>query len=363
MTVAFEGERWYADRDRGVVAVERVAALRELEIVRVVFERGEPALYALVPEAPDWAELFAAATGAWSVDGDAPPNEPARRLDVDQSHTSWRVGDAYVKCYRRLVAGAHPEVELGRALSEAVPEHVARYRGSLHWNDVAVAVVQDFVPDAEDGWEWAAARAARGDAAFAAGAGRVARRIHDALAAAFPTRLSTAGDRATWRRAAEAQLEDARSAVGDEVADPRIASELARLGDGAEVTLTRVHGDLHIGQYLHSGDRVVVIDFEGQPGRPQRELDTPLRDLASLARSLDHCGRFAVERDGADLARIESWIDAARAELFTGYGRHDEELRSALEWERAVYEFTYAARYLPQWLYAPRGGLRALLST
>jgi predicted trehalose synthase len=358
--VAFEAERWYADRGRSPVRVETLAALGALELVRVEFAEGEPALYTLLRSEPRWAELFAAADGAFVAEGD-PPIGPQVALAVDQSHSSWRVGDAYVKCFRRLVRGVHPEVELGAVLGKALPEHVPRLRASLRWEDVAVAVVQDFVDGAEEGWEWAAARAESGDAEFAEAVGAVARRVHEALREEFPTRESTQADRAEWRRAAEAQLEEALPLVGDGAA--QIRDELSVLAQDRPVTLTRVHGDLHVGQILHTPGRVVVIDFEGQPARSSRELDTPLRDLASLARSLDHCGRYAVEGHGGDPARVEPWIREARANLLRGYGPHDEALLRALEFDRAVYEFTYASRYLPEWLYAPRSGLRALLET
>jgi predicted trehalose synthase len=356
--VAFEAERWYADRGRSPVRVETLDSLGTLELVRVDFTEGEPALYTVLRDEPQWAQLFAEARGEFVAEGEAPMGA-AVALEVDQSHSSWRVGDGYVKCFRRLVRGVHPEVELGAALGEAVPVHVPRLRASLRWNDVTLAVVQDFVEGAEEGWEWAAARAVAGEAEFAEAVGAVARRVHDALGSVFATRESTEADRAEWRRVAEAQLQEALPLVGDAAA--RVREELAVLEQGRPVTLTRVHGDLHIGQFLHAPGRIVVIDFEGQPGRSSRELDTPLRDLASLARSLDHCGRYAVEAHGGDPARVEAWIRDARANLLRGYGPHDEGLLRALEFDRAVYEFTYASRYLPDWLYAPRGGLHALL--
>ena len=64
---------------------------------------------------------------------------------------------------------------------------------------------------------------------------------------------------------------------------------------------------------------------------------------------------------GASQDPAEAWICDARQKLLRGYGPHDEVLLRALEFDRALYEFTYASRYLPDWLYAPRGGLRALL--
>jgi predicted trehalose synthase len=147
--------------------------------------------------------------------------------------------------------------------------------------------------------------------------------------------------------------------------EARARRELARLAAPVEAPLvTRIHGDLHVGQFLRADDRLVIVDFEGQPGKSadeRRRPDTPLRDVASLSRSLDHCGRYAIKRQGADPGRTEAWIAEARARLLAGYGVSNRGLLRALEWERAIYEFTYAATYLPEWIYAPRGGVEALL--
>jgi predicted trehalose synthase len=368
--VAFEAERWYADKGRPVASLEVVDALGPLTIVRVLFRDGHESLYTLVPKRPDWSPLIGAARGRFGYEGEAPSGaeEP---LAVDQSHSSWRVGSAYLKCYRRLMVGSHPEVELLRALGERGFAHAPAYRGVLQWESpsgeaVALAVVTEFLEDGEEGWEWAAELAGRGDASFAQEVGAVARRLHETLAAALGAREATVAETDAWRRTAEEQLTRALVLVPElREHEGRAWRELARLASPAEVPLlSRVHGDLHVGQFLRAGDRVVVVDFEGQPGKSadeRRRPDTPLRDLASLSRSLDHCGRYAVKRRGADPDRTESWIAQARERLLAGYGRCDRELLRALEWERAIYEFTYAATYLPEWMYAPRGGLNALL--
>jgi predicted trehalose synthase len=354
--VAFEAERWFADKGRRVAGVETLDALGPLEIVRVTFVDGGDALYSLVPDDVDWSALLSQAAGGFAFRGTRPEGS-SLRLDVDQSHTSWRVGDALVKCYRRLAPGVHPEVELLEALTANGFASSPRFLGELAWRDVALAVVEEFV-DGEDGWEWCAARACAGDASFATALGTLTRELHDVLARTFPTRRATQDDRRRWRREAEAQLE--RASLPSDV--DRAGRELARLADGVPTVLSRVHGDLHVGQCLF-GERVVFVDFEGQPAKTtdgRRALDTPLRDLASLSRSLDHCGRYAVKRHGAEGDSTEAWIAQARQRLVAGYGDHDRELLRALEWERAVYEFTYAADYLPEWIYAPRGGFAAL---
>ena len=368
--IAFEAERWYADKGRPVAGVERLDGLRGLEIVRVHFVDGDEALYALVPEHPGWSELLADADGRFSCDG-RPPAGAEERLPVDQSHTSWRVGDAYVKCYRRLTAGINPEVELLRVLTAHGFQHAPAYRGSLHWESptgeaFSIAVVTDFVARAQEGWEWAAELAIAGDASFAAELGALARGMHETLAAALPSRTATPADTEAWHRSAEELLERAL-ALAPELGphQARVRRELAGLATPPDPpVLARVHGDLHVGQFLRADGRFVIVDFEGQPGKTaaeRRAPDTQLRDLASLARSLDHAGRYAVKRRGADPARTEAWVGAARSGLLSGYGDCDAALLRALEWERAVYEFMYAATYLPQWMYAPRGGLNALL--
>jgi predicted trehalose synthase len=368
--VAFEAERWYADKGRPVAGVEQLDALGELELVRVAFADGGEAFYALVSERPGWEELLAAVGGRFSYDGRRPTGREERLL-VDQSHTSWRVGDAYVKCYRRLTGGINTEVELLRVLTDQRFGHAPAYRGSLQWQSstgdaFSIALLTDFVEDGQEGWEWAAQLARAGDASFAGQLGVLARRLHETLTAALPTRAGTAADADAWHRRAEEQL-DRALAVAPELREhePRVRRELAELAHPAEQPLlARVHGDLHVGQIVRAGGRFLIVDFEGQPGKSADERripDTQLRDLASLARSLDHCGRYAVERHGADPVRTEVWIADAREALVAGYGGCDRTLLRALEWERAVYEFTYAATYLAEWRYAPRGGLHALL--
>jgi predicted trehalose synthase len=313
--------------------------------------------------------------GRWQFRGDrvtpAPVSE--RPIGFDQSNTSYVVDERLVvKLYRRIWPGVHPEVELGRYLTESAGlDCVPAFAGSLHWDDHAVALVQEYVPGA-DGWAWCAEAARAGDVADIARLGAESARLHAALAA-YGAAPAAAADLRGWRVEAERQLDLAIACVPPDVAAEltalrlRIAAELAALETpGGPVALQRLHGDYHIGQVLRTdAGRLVVVDLEGEPTKPVAERSRPgpaLRDVAAMLRSFDHLGRH-VERDlwPGHIAEIERWIVRARAAFLDAYGPVDETLLRALEVEKECYEFTYAAAFLPEWMYAPVGGMRWLM--
>ena len=313
--------------------------------------------------------------GRWQFRGDRVTPAPAvqRPIGLDQSNTSYVVDERLVvKLYRRIWPGVHPEVELGRYLTQTAElDCVPAFAGSLHWGDHAVALVQEYVPGA-DGWAWCADAARAGDVDDIARLGAESARLHAALAAHGST-PAAAADLRGWRKTADDQLDRAIACVPPDVAAeltafrPRIAAELAALESPAgPVALQRLHGDFHIGQVLRTAaGRLVVVDLEGEPTKPVAERSRPgpaLRDVAAMLRSFDHLGRH-VERDlwPGHIAEIEAWIIRARAAFLGTYGPVDEALLRALEVEKECYEFTYAAAFLPEWMYAPVGGMRWLM--
>jgi predicted trehalose synthase len=300
-----------------------------------------------------------------------PAGAEERSIGLDQSNTSYVVGERLVvKLYRRIWPGVHPEVELGRHLTETAHlDCVPAFAGSLHWDGHAVALVQEYVPG-EDGWAWGAAAVQAGDVSDIARLGAESARLHAALRG-YGSSDATAADLAGWRQAARDQLDAAIAAVpGDVAAElcdlrPRIVAELDALATPAEpVTLQRLHGDLHIGQVLRAGDgRLVVVDLEGEPTKPVEERSRPgpaLRDVAAMLRSFDHLGRY-VARDVDPGCDVDCWIARAREAFLAAYGPVDTGLLRALEVEKETYEFTYAAAFLPEWMYAPVGGMRWLM--
>ena len=80
----------------------------------------------------------------------------------------------------------------------------------------------------------------------------------------------------------------------------------------------RIHGDLHLGQVLDTGDDVMFIDFEGEPARPlgERRLKrSALSDLAGMLRSFHyavHASRLEqVEATDDDDAAERAWAWAS----------------------------------------------------
>ena len=229
----------------------------------------------------------------------------------------------------------------------------------------------------------------------AADLGSLTAGLHAALAdgrgiADFEPRPATRDELRVWGRAARTQLSRAIDVATGEAGmllrdlAPRIVAELSVFEALASPPLlTRVHGDYHLGQVLIAPDGFRIVDFEGEPVRPleeRRAHQSPLRDVASMLRSLDHVGRSAgrraetrnggrLEQPGLDL---DGWLGRSRDRFFDAYRAGlrnagvpilvDPALIRAFEIEKECYEFIYATTYLPSWLWAPTEGMRGLFA-
>jgi maltokinase len=377
------------------VSVEDAGAAAGLRLRDVRYADGGAERYLDVPSGFVWADLLSALrAGPMSgsdgtlelrrgpaLDGLAIGAGRQRVPATDQSNTLVVIDERLlVKAYRRLEPGPNAEVEVLTALAgHEAP--VPPFAGSIHWvagdgTDTAIALLQGFVSGADDGWEGPAERVA---AALAEGppydmaewraAGVVTAKLHAALVDAFGL-LDHGGaeDLAGWRAEAEAALEVAgRDDAHLGAVAPAVRGRLAALDRIAAPAVTRIHGDLHVAQLLRTDDALLVIDFEGDPIRPlaaRRRLSTPLWDVATLLRCLDHLGSAAARRD-VDV-EPDAWIEAATAAALDAYCARsplpvDRELVTVLELAKECMEFVYAVRYLPEWLYAPRAGIRRLL--
>ena len=336
-----------------------------------------------------------------------------RALGNDQSNTSVVLGERLLlKGYRRLEAGLNPDLELNAFLAEergfaGVPRLAGFAEAVTREGVTTVALLSELVADARDVYETTAERLtawilAPGSVTVEHATdaiedlGRFTAALHAALASApsdipeLAPREATREEVRTWGREARRRLDEAVSTVPGEVAAelraaaPAIAARFT-VFDALPFTprVMRIHADLHLGQLIVAPDGYRIVDFEGEPTRPIAERarpDSPLRDVASMLRSIDHVGRSArrraerrnggpVDSPGVD---IERWLVRARERFLHGYRSEllelgapidvDDDLLLAFELAKESYEFVYAARYLPDWLWAPREGMGWLVA-
>jgi maltokinase len=205
--------------------------------------------------------------------------------------------------------------------------------------------------------------------------------------AAMPTAPLTPPTLAAWAAAMTAEL-DSLLGRADSALDPLRAVRdrvVAQFDDMRDLPsgglLTRVHGDLHLGQLLRVDTGWVVLDFEGEPDRTpeqRRELSTPLRDVSAMLRSFDYAAAAAIAERAApdsDEARAlfgfgDAWADANRDAFWSAYLETIGSdpllpeagpalvIRRAFEVQKAVYEVGYELGHRPTWVEIP---LRFLL--
>jgi maltose alpha-D-glucosyltransferase/alpha-amylase len=307
--------------------------------------------------------LTGAPTPTWRavMNGSALPaaRAPAR---AEQSNSSIRFGDRLIlKAYRRLHAGTHPEVEMGRHLYERAGfRHIAPVLGTLTYTgaqSLTLGIVHAFVPNEGDGWS--AALAAVGEVLSTGG-------DPPAVSAADPIALALAGDeppmvgpfreaaRLMGRRTAEMHLAIAAAeepalapepytphakrsvlesrraqlaqteqmlrtaiprlpaAVAAEASEllprfPAILERFRAVAEGPQAGLRiRCHGDYHLGQVLLAGGDFVILDFEGEPARSfgdRRRKASAMRDVAGMVRSLHY----------AAMTGLRQWVAAGGA--------------------------------------------------
>ncbi|KAB8193729.1 phosphotransferase [Nonomuraea phyllanthi] len=309
-------------------------------------------------------------------------------LGAEQSNTSLVFGDAYIcKLFRRLIPGVNPELEIVTALAARDAPHIAQPYGwietDLDGTDTTLAIMQEFLCNANDGWDLALASvrdlyaslpevtAADAGGDFAAESlrlGAATARVHHELAAAFPTDVIETHE-------VKRMAESFRRRLGRAVAEvPELRGHVSVIEEAYhqvdllthEVPVQRVHGDYHLGQVMRTPTDWVVLDFEGEPGQPlaeRRALYSPLRDVAGMLRSFDYAARhlLAGHSQAAELEpRAQEWADRNREAFLEGYGegggmitRGDAALLRAFELSKAVYEVVYEARNRPTWIRIP----------
>ena len=180
---------------------------------------------------------------------------------------------------------------------------------------------------------------------------------------------------------------DAQAAIRlESVVDKRLNALLEKRLGGMRI---RCHGDLHLGQILHTGRDFVFIDFEGEPGRPLSERllkRSPLMDVAAMLRSFHYAASGSLIRTKSsgsvrpeDTTALDVWARYwyiwTSASFLRGYRRategasflpsDDEEwaiLLDVLVLQKAFHELNYELNNRPDWVTIPLQGIASLLT-
>ncbi len=345
----------------------------------------------------------------------------------DASNTSFVVRSGstawIVKLIRRCRTGTQPEVELGEFFAAASPwSGTPRLCGWLEYvpadspfaaASTALATVHEFAPGYTTGWDKLVGlltdsqtaedrlSCSHGDEVLeiVAAIGRATGQMHQALAArpdipAFAPEAMTPASGQVTAMGMAAHAEQVFSLIESRRPhlEPSLSRRLAAVLHARSTlvsrfdslpslvpatTMIRVHGDYHLGQLLvveHDSQSrvaeqgsVLVIDFEGEPGRPlaeRRGKTAAAKDVAGMCRSFDYLLRHVAKLTGrpyasADLERLEACYLAAYREVAAGqpWWPADRETADALlavfKLDKAIYELAYELNNRPDWIDVP----------
>jgi len=276
--------------------------------------------------------------------GPDPLPQPARLVKAGRRNVCTVSGDYYLKVFRRVEEGQHPEIELHRALSKSGQNLVSRYLGSLAYRAAdgvafGIGLCAEHFPHSRTLWHLAVdsvtqhleevmaggeASDARSRDSFAMFEKRV--RIVGGLAAGMHRVLAAEKDDAYRLEYFNAHYQrslyhafrglthrvfarmDVRQRTLPEAVTRELAALLPRAKDVRAVFAAavnskfaavrmRIHGDFHLGQVMVMDEQYRLCDFEGNASLPlgERRLKrSPLRDVASMVHSLFCAAHFAL---------------------------------------------------------------------
>jgi trehalose synthase-fused probable maltokinase len=343
------------------------------------------------------------------------------RPGAEQSNTSVTAGEVMLKAFRKLEAGVHPELEMGKYLTETAGfTNVPSLLGSIEYVRpstgvrTALCVLQSLIRNGKDGWQYVMERFKRPSKGGATGEsehelvilarklGKRTAELHQAFGRAtdnpdFKAEPISQDGLSQW----ELNLQSSISSVSESVAsvlhqsgdaDSVLAKSLvARKAELAahvralfprstKAKRTRLHGDFHLGQTVVTKEDVFIVDFEGEPLRSlaeRRAKSLPMRDVAGMLRSLEYASAAAARDTELDAeaslavqqltSRMQWAFLMVYSETIAGCASFPEDLTQADNFlelcliDKALYEVQYEIANRPAWINIPIAGLLAAM--
>jgi maltose alpha-D-glucosyltransferase/alpha-amylase len=307
---------------------------------------------------------------------------PEILLKPFQNNSSSLLAEYFAKLLRRVEPGINPELEIGHFLSRRGFPNIAPVLGGVHFESetrqkYTFGIVSARVPNARTAWDFTYDALTRYfDRALSAET--IPEPISD-LGGVIESEPGSLEDRFLGAYSESARLLGTRTAelhlalaseqtdadMAPELFSPfsqrslyqsmrnlvlrtlqlmnsrsgQLSNEVAELGAqvaARETELTehlkgiyqhplnsvrsRIHGNLHLAQVLHTGKDFVFIDFEGEPEETygeRRIKRSPVKDLAGMLRSYHHVSHVALH----DLAAFGKVLPENVA-AFEGWGRY-----------------------------------------
>jgi trehalose synthase-fused probable maltokinase len=324
------------------------------------------------------------------------PDVSVRAMGVEQSNTSIVLDERLVlKLFRKVESGINPDLEMLRFLTAREFSSIAPLLGWFEYEGESLAatlgIVQEFIPDGQDGWELALDEIIAQPDAFLQRSGElgaVTAEMHNVLASdpgdpAFSPEEPSVEAMALLTATIDEDIERLFVRLPDD--DDRVAAirghgedvreRLAtRASVGAGGRVIRIHGDYHLGQTLATPRGWIILDFEGEPARPvpyRRMKRSPLRDVASMLRSFAYAtSAVSLQRgqhppEGFEEQARERFLEAYFAgidhALLPGGEAAISNLLVIFEVEKAIYELRYELDNRPDWVRIPVAGIARLL--
>jgi maltose alpha-D-glucosyltransferase/alpha-amylase len=289
-------------------------------------------------------------------------------------------GECFLKLYRRLQSGTHPENEMGTFLHKKKFPYIAKVLETWKYQDAegeyTVAIVQQALKPGPNAWDLLGKKPCTKKAALlgkrlaqmhiALGKGREAAFVPEPFTPLYRKQqnqnsLSLAKDVQEQLQNALPRLNKKTQQLVSQVLPllSTLPQKIQRLRVGTDSGMRiRIHGDLHLGQIQWNSPEFFFVDFEGEPARSltfRREKHSPLRDVAGMLRSFayaDAC--FGGERP--DLAKVfleAYWKKMENSPLLPAKEKNREALLSSYVLEKALYEINYELDNRPKWLSVP----------